>query len=61
MYIDYSAWGVCVARFDISGNAKALHSGASDKHRLHVLFMCVLNPKLLTSAEGAKLNIKVRQ
>ena len=34
-----SAWGVCVARFDNPGNAKALQSGASDKHRLHV-FLC---------------------
>ena len=44
-----SAWGVCVARSDISGNAKALHSGASDEasaprlSQNYILLMLIIN------------------
>ena len=46
MYIYHSAWGVCVARFDISGNAKALQSGASDKASAPRFFVYVITIQL---------------
>ena len=36
-----SAWGLCVARFDRQGNAKASEREASDSAGLHAFF-CVL-------------------
>ena len=48
--IYHSAWGVCVARFDISGNAKALQSGASDKASAPRSFCVCPEPKTKTSA-----------
>ena len=34
-----SAWGLCVARFDRQGNAKASEREASDSAGLHAFFM----------------------
>ena len=34
-----SAWGLCVARFDRQGNAKASEREASDSAGLHVFFV----------------------
>ena len=47
MYVIYihPAWGVCVARFDISGNAKALQSGASDEASAPRSFYVCPEPK----------------
>jgi len=41
MYIP-PAWGVCVARFDYRAMREPQHVERVTKHRLHVLFMCVL-------------------
>ena len=43
-YISFSV-GRLRCSFRHPGNAKALHSGASDKHRLHVFFCVCLEPK----------------
>ena len=42
-----SAWGLCVARFDRQGNAKASEREASDSAGLHA-FLCLNKNKTLT-------------
>ena len=37
-----SAWGLCVARFDRQGNAKASEREASDSAGLHAFFVSEL-------------------
>ena len=39
----YPAWGLCVARFDRQGNAKASDREASNSAGLHAFFMSCLN------------------
>ena len=40
VYYDYiSAWGLCVARFDLQGSLRASEREASDSAGLHAFFM----------------------
>ena len=41
----YPAWGLCVARFDRQGNAKASDREASNSAGLHA-FLCLIETKV---------------
>ena len=41
----YPAWGLCVARFDRQGNAKASDREASNSAGLHAFFYVLLKRK----------------
>ena len=55
MYINYSAWGVGVARFKLPGNAKAFTSWSERQASAPRLFCaCPKQLNLLMTAEGAR-------
>ena len=43
-----SAWGLCVVRFDLQGNAKASMCEASNNAKFHAFFMSIREPESLS-------------